>query len=586
MSGLRRLVPDASAFLSRGIGDASIRIELKRVVLTLMTIQALLGAVLLATALVTRYHVGRLVFDRLDPVTELQRIDHDYAAALLAAHKVQSDNLSTKGAIVEIEAGRADIAASWQLFSGHRLDRARFPALVQLQAARSGADAALDQLVRLLHGRRGDRLDFFVSGALYAAIDPLTVASDSLTADLRRGADQEHAALGTAFVEVYLLVALVSLLAIGVAIWGMKMLRDRIEAPLAQIAAATRDLDLDAADAVLPCLDRRDEIGDIARALVFARARSAEARRLAREVRINQEATASRDLQANRVRTARAARLEAVFAVFEADAATVVDQLVSTGPVLRDSAAMLSSEAAATEHHALATARLAEQSASSARTISQSATALAAEIDRIHGETAEQRSNVGIVRARTIAGRSNAESLGDLVAEITVVLDLITAVAGQINLLALNATIEAARAGDSGRGFAIVADEVKGLARQTQGAASRIEGRLSAIRAASDTLVATIGSVDRLVAGLDRSATNVATAVEHQRDMTRRIADAIGEVEDGTADAAANMQRLRERAEHSRSNAAQVARVAGDVAGGVDMLQARIGQLIEDVRAA
>ncbi|PTS81542.1 hypothetical protein DBR17_09540, partial [Sphingomonas sp. HMWF008] len=204
----------------------------------------------------------------------------------------------------------------------------------------------------------------------------------------------------------------------------------------------------------------------------------------------------------------------------------------------------------------------------------------------ISREANESRASVATVRARTLEGRDRAESLGELIAEIAAVLDLIAAVAGQTNLLALNATIEAARAGEAGRGFAVVADEVKGLARQTQTAAGRIEARLSAVRSASDTVLATIESVDALVAELDQSSANVASAVDQQRGMTQAIACAIAEVEDGTADAAAHMQALRDRAERSRHTADQVTRTAGDVAGGVERLRGQINRLIADVRAA
>ena len=92
--------------------------------------------------------------------------------------------------------------------------------------------------------------------------------------------------------------------------------------------------------------------------------------------------------------------------------------------------------------------------------------------------------------------------------------------------------------------------------------------------------------VDALVAELDRSSANVATAVDQQRGITQAIAHAIAEVEDGTADAAANMQTLRDRAERSRHTADQVTRTAGDVAGGVEQLRGQINRLIADVRAA
>ena len=586
-----RSLPILAATVGRWVdrweaGGRNMRVQLRRIVFALLGIQALLALALIGTTLATSHRVTALVNDRLYPIGELQRVNANYATALLTAHKVRSGNLSALGAVATIEGNRAEIATSWASFTRHQLDERRAAEVAQVAAARRDADAALDRLLDLLRSGRTEQLDFFVSGALYAAIDPLTATSTTLISDLRHDALQERAALERGFGQVYILVAFVTVAAILVAFWGMRMLSRRVEQPLALIAEATRDITLDRADAPIPALDRSDEIGDIARALAFARQRSADARRLREEARRTADAVGERERHEQAARARRAAHLDALFEAFEGAAGASVRQLASAGPALRETASAMSGEAGATEQQAMATAAIAEQSANNARTITHSAAALAGAIDRISREANESRASVAIVRARTLEGRDRAESLGEMIVEIAAVLDLIAAVAGQTNLLALNATIEAARAGEAGRGFAVVADEVKGLARQTQSAAGRIEARLAAVRSASDIVLETIESVDALVAELDRSSANVATAVDQQRGITQAIAHAIAEVEDGTADAAANMQTLRDRAERSRHTADQVTRTAGDVAGGVEQLRGQINRLIADVRAA
>ena len=567
-------------------GGRNMRVQLRRIVWALLGIQALLAVALIGTTLTTSHRVGVLVRDRLYPIGELQRVNAGYSRALLTANKVRSGNLSATGAIATIQATRAEIDANWTEFKQHNLDARRASAVAHVEAARSDANVVLDKLLDELRSDRKDELDFFVSGPLYAAIDPLTASSDTLMADLRADAIRERGALDRGFAQAYGLVGLVTVAAILVALWGMRMLSRRVERPLALIAEATRDITLDRSDVPIPALDRSDEIGDIARALVFARQRSADARRLREEARQTADALGESERREQAARARRAAHLDAVFDVFEGAAGASVQQLASAGPALRETAGAMSGEAGTTEQQAMATAAIADQSANNARTITHSAAALTGAIERISREANESRASVATVRARTLEGRDHAESLGAMIAEITAVLDMIAAVAGQTNLLALNATIEAARAGEAGRGFAVVADEVKGLARQTQSAAGRIEARLAAVRTASDTVLATIGSVDALVAELDRSSANVASAVDQQRGMTQAIAHAIAEVEDGTANAAANMQTLRERAERSRQTADQVTRTAGDVAGGVERLRGQINRLIADVRAA
>jgi len=567
-------------------GGRNMRVQLRRIVVALLAIQTLFAVTLLGTTFAASHQVAALVVDRLYPIDELQQINADYSTALLTANKVASGNLSAVGAIQTITVSRRQIATNWEAFARHAFDRRRGEEVAHVATARREADAALDTLLALLRGGHVDRLEFFLSGAMYSAIDPLTVASATLIGDLRSDAIRERAALDRGFAEVYLLVTLITVAAVFVSLWGMRMLAVRVERPLAQIAAATRDITLERTDAVIPALDRTDEIGEIARALVFARDRSAEARRMSEEARRTADALNASERREDAARARRAAHLEGLFETFEREAGSSVRRLASAGPALRETAGAMADEAGGTQDQAMATAALTEQSATNARTIAHSATALAGAIDQISREANESRASVATVRTRTLEGRDRAESLGALVAEISVVLDMIAAVAGQTKLLALNATIEAARAGEAGRGFAVVADEVKGLARQTQIAAGRIEGRLEAVRTASDTVLATIESVNGLVAELDRSSANVAQAVDQQRGMTQAIARAIAEVEGGTADAAANMQTLRERAERSRHSADQVTRTAGDVAGGVEALRSQINGLIADVRVA
>ncbi|WP_060483151.1 methyl-accepting chemotaxis protein [Pseudomonas sp. NBRC 111119] len=98
--------------------------------------------------------------------------------------------------------------------------------------------------------------------------------------------------------------------------------------------------------------------------------------------------------------------------------------------------------------------------------------------------------------------------------EISRVLDVIGAIAGQTNLLALNAAIEAARAGEAGRGFAVVADEVRALAHRTQQSTAEIEQMITGIQNGTERAVTAMGSSQDRASGTLEVAQGAGQALE------------------------------------------------------------------------
>ncbi|KPZ01949.1 Histidine kinase, HAMP region: chemotaxis sensory transducer [Pseudomonas syringae pv. aptata] len=112
------------------------------------------------------------------------------------------------------------------------------------------------------------------------------------------------------------------------------------------------------------------------------------------------------------------------------------------------------------------------------------------------------------------ASTGAVSELAGHVREISKVLDVIRSIAEQTNLLALNAAIEAARAGEQGRGFAVVADEVRALAHRTQASTVEIEGMISTVQSGADGAVAAMGKSLSLATNTQELAQRAGAALE------------------------------------------------------------------------
>jgi methyl-accepting chemotaxis protein len=107
--------------------------------------------------------------------------------------------------------------------------------------------------------------------------------------------------------------------------------------------------------------------------------------------------------------------------------------------------------------------------------------------------------------------------------EIGNVIKLITQIAEQTNLLALNATIEAARAGEAGKGFAVVASEVKDLAQSTARATEDISTRIEAIQGDTANAIHAIGRITEVITEINSYQASIAGAVEEQTATTNEL---------------------------------------------------------------
>ena len=201
---------------------------------------------------------------------------------------------------------------------------------------------------------------------------------------------------------------------------------------------------------------------------------------------------------------------------------------------------------------------------------------------------ANMAKNRAVMEKVVATANDSANTVGKLnesIQKIGQITTVIKEIADQTNLLALNAAIEAARAGEQGRGFAVVADEVRKLAERTSSSTTEISGVVDSIRAETEAAVSSMSEVEREVQeGAEYSRLTgdalkqIVESANQVSSMVGHIINSTKEQSSATEEVARNMEDISALTEENAANIAQVGHAAEEVSHIAAELQQLVGK--------
>ncbi len=315
---------------------------------------------------------------------------------------------------------------------------------------------------------------------------------------------------------------------------------------------------------------RVDEIGDLARSFsvflrsghkldeLFAGRKKAAEERKAEIIRMARDFETGVGDVVSGVATA-ASQLNSTASGMAATAEQAARQSQSVTETMEQAAGGVTAAAAASDEFAMSIGEISRQAAHSA-------------------ELARKATDAANGADETISALANsADQVGQIV-------ELIQSIAQRTNLLALNASIEAAGGGEAGRGFSVVASEVKELAAQTSRATEEVADQIKAMQNSTGASVGALRSIAGQIKELESTATSIASAVDQQSVAGQDLARSIDLAARSTDEVSAHIDQFRETSIATGSAASQVLNSASELEGQAGALKSSVEEFLNHIR--
>ena len=393
----------------------------------------------------------------------------------------------------------------------------------------------------------------------------IRLASQNFAASMVQSARQSRTIL---LVALFLVIPVSVLLSILVALSIVRPVRNVTKNML---AISKGDL-----GANIGYADRSDEIGRMVQAITVFRQNAAQIH----ELEIHQRAEEQRHADLRKTEMA------ALAADFEASVKLIAARLNDTAKKVTASAADLAKNAEATRDQSAGMTQVVETMSASVQTVAGAAQQISQAIPEVAAQVAQASEFVKFTAAETHRVDNEMGQLIKAVQDINNAVGLIQEIAGSTNLLALNATIEAARAGEAGRGFGVVASEVKALSGQTERATREITTRIEAVKSSCSTVAGSIASIVKAMQNVAQLSQAISGCVNEQAAGTAEIAGSAESARGCVEKVVDILVRLRAAANQTDDASKLAESEMQGLLREADMVNQKVDKFIAGIRAA
>jgi methyl-accepting chemotaxis protein len=321
---------------------------------------------------------------------------------------------------------------------------------------------------------------------------------------------------------------------------------------------------------------RTDEIGRMVKAVAVFRQNAAQIRELEDRRRAEQQ----RSIET------RKDEMNALAAEFETSVKLIASRLSHTAKTMTASSVELAKSAAETRDQSAGMAQVIEVTSDSVQTVAGAAQQISLALQEVAVQVTQTSNFVKFTASETHRVGDEMGQLVKAVQDITSAVDVIEDIAAGTNLLALNAAIEAARAGDAGRGFGVVAAEVKALSGQTERATSEINARIAAVNSSCSTVAKSIASIVKAMNNVESLSQAISGSVNEQATGTVEIANSAASARSCVEQVSAMLERLRNAANQTDQTSKMAEAEMHGLLRDADMVDQKVDWFLTSVRQA